>query len=389
MNLTENIKFNNFDKKKPKKKLFKLFKNLLNENNQILKSLSDLYEDSWSKNTILKFKKFKNFLLIGMGGSVMGSKAIYSFLKTKIKKNFFFLDNFDKNNIEKINRKNKLNLIVSKSGNTLETISISNILIKQNSSNIFITEDKNNYIRNLANKLKSEVIEHNNYIGGRYSVLSEVGMLPSKLMGLKVKSFRKLNELVKNKIFVNSLVSNVSSILTHVKNKRFNSVILNYDESSQDFFYWYQQLVAESLGKKGKGIFPIISRMPQDNHSLMQFYLDDKKKNFYTFFFVEDKFSYKIKNNKLMNSQNHLRNKSLNSILYTQCIATQNIFKKKKIPFRSFLIKKKNESTLGELFTFFILETILLGKALNINPYDQPLVELIKKETKKNLINIY
>ena len=72
----------------------------------------------------------------------MGSKAIYSFLKKKIKKNFFFLDNFDQNNIEKINSKNKLNLIVSKSGNTLETISISNILIKQNSSNIFITEDK-------------------------------------------------------------------------------------------------------------------------------------------------------------------------------------------------------------------------------------------------------
>ena len=77
--------------------------------------------------------------------------------------------------------------------------------------------------------------------------------------------------------------------------------------------------------------------MPQDNHSLMQFYLDDKKK-FLHIFFWEDKFSYKIKNNKLMNSQNHLRNKSLNSILYTQCIATQNIFK--KIPFRSFLIKK-------------------------------------------------
>ena len=385
MNLTENIKFNNFDKKKPKKKLFKLFKNLLNENNQILKSLSDLYEDSWSKNTILKFKKFKNFLLIGMGGSVMGSKAIYSFLKTKIKKNFFFLDNFDKNNIEKINRKNKLNLIVSKSGNTLETISISNILIKQNSSNIFITEDKNNYIRNLANKLKSEVIEHNNYIGGRYSVLSEVGMLPSKLMGLKVKSFRKLNELVKNKIFVNSLVSNVSSILTHVKNKRFNSVILNYDESSQDFFYWYQQLVAESLGKKGKGIFPIISRMPQDNHSLMQFYLDGIKNSFYTLFFVKNKNSQKIISKKILKSHNYIKNKNLNDISFSQFCATETVFKKKRIPFRSLVVHHRNEKTLGELFTFFMLETILLGMAMKVNPFNQPAVELIKNETKNFL----
>ena len=88
----------------------------------------------------------------------------------------------------------------------------------------------------------------------------------------------------------------------------------------------------------------------------------------------------------MINSQKHLKNKNLNSILYSQYLATQNVFNKKKIPFRSFLIKKKNESTLGELFTFFILETILLGKALNVNPYDQPLVELIKTETKSRLI---
>jgi glucose-6-phosphate isomerase len=73
--------------------------------------------------------------------------------------------------------------------------------------------------------------------------------------------------------------------------------------------------------------------------------------------------------------------------LNSQRISTQNIFKKKNIPFRSFYIKKRNEETLGELFTFFILETILLGKCLKINPYDQPAVELIKKSTKKTLLN--
>tara|TARA_Y100001970_G_scaffold166297_1_gene203372 strand:+ start:5369 stop:6538 length:1170 start_codon:yes stop_codon:yes gene_type:complete len=384
MNLTENIKFKSFKKETPKKKILNLFTNLIYENNEILKSLSNSYKDSWSKKTILKLQKFSNILLIGMGGSVMGSKAIYSFLKKNIKKNFFFIDSFDK--IKNINLKNKLNLIISKSGNTLETISTSNILIKRNKNNIFITENKNNYLRNLASKLKSEIIEHNNYIGGRYSVLSEVGMLPAELMGLNVKHFRRLNELINSKIFVNSLLINVSNILTNIKNKRYNSVILNYDESSQDLFYWYQQLVAESLGKKGKGIFPIISRMPQDNHSLMQFYLDSKEKNFFTFFFVEDKISHKIKNSNLLESRKYLRNKKLNSILYTQYLATQNVFNKKKIPFRSFFIKKKNEQTLGELFTFFMLEIILLGKALNIDPYNQPLVELVKSETKKNLI---
>ena len=70
-----------------------------------------------------------------------------------------------------------------------------------------------------------------------------------------------------------------------------------------------------------------------------------------------------------------------------QFYATQSIFKKRKIPFRCFVVKKRDEQTLGELFTFFILETIMLGKALGVNPFDQPEVELIKKETVKNLLN--
>ena len=82
----------------------------------------------------------------------------------------------------------------------------------------------------------------------------------------------------------------------------------------------------------------------------------------------------------------HIFNKNINEIIYSQKKATENVFRKKNIPFRSFEIKKRDEKTLGELFCFFILETILIGKALKINPFDQPAVELIKKETKKILI---
>ena len=81
-----------------------------------------------------------------------------------------------------------------------------------------------------------------------------------------------------------------------------------------------------------------------------------------------------------------LKNKSLQQIRFAQKQATENVFLRKKLPFRSFEVNKRDEKTLGELFTFFILETILLGNFLNVNPYDQPSVELIKKETKKNLI---
>ena len=126
------------------------------------------------------------------------------------------------------------------------------MLIKNKDKNLFITENKNSYLRNTALKLKSMVVDHNNYIGGRYSVLSEVGMLPSELMGLDPRKFRQLNNLVKNKKFINSLIVNVSATIFFLKKNKFNSIIINYDETSESLFKWYQQLISESLGKNQK-----------------------------------------------------------------------------------------------------------------------------------------
>ncbi len=171
-----------------------------------------------------------------------------------------------------------------------------------------------------------------------------------------------------------------------IKNKKNNSIIINYDEKSENLFKWYQQLVAESLGKDNIGILPIVSNMPKDNHSVMQLYLDGYQNNFFTFFYVNESKTAKINNIIFNKDINYFKNKNLSDIIYAQFKATQNVFAKKNIPFRSFEIRKRNEKTLGELFTFFILETILLGRALNINPYNQPAVELIKKETNKILL---
>ena len=98
------------------------------------------------------------------------------------------------------------------------------------------------------------------------------------LWDLKPIKFKQLNNLIKNKKFINALITNVNNTLFFIKQKKFNSIILNYDESSDNLFKWYQQLIAESLGKKGMGVLPIISSMPKDNHSLMQLYLDGPKK---------------------------------------------------------------------------------------------------------------
>jgi len=384
--ITKKIIFRNFNLKLNNDKIRKDLKLLLKEKNIIIKSLSPIYKDYYNKKIIQKFKNYLDVRIIGMGGSVLGAKSIYEFLKHKIKKNFSFIDNLSVNKELNNRKKKNLNLIVSKSGNTLETISNVNILIKKTDRNIFITENKESYLSSLAHSLKDEIIHHNDFIGGRFSVLSEVGMLPAELMGLKKNKFKQINNLIKNKKFINSLIINVRSALHFIKQKKFNSIILNYDENSNNLFKWYQQLVAESLGKKGTGILPIISSMPKDNHSLMQLYLDGPKNNFFTFFYVKEKKSPKIIKNKILLSRSYLKNKDVDQIIYAQKMATENVFLKQKIPFRSFEILSRDEKTLGELFCFFILETILIGRALKINPYDQPSVELIKKETKKILI---
>ena len=368
MILSKNINFRNFTKVKKDRVLKKKLEKIIYSNNEILKSLSPKYNYSFSKELVSKLKKnFSTVKLIGIGGSILGTKAIYNFLYKKVKKNFLFIDNLANQKFSVSNEKKTLNIIVSKSGNTLETILNTNIFVTKKSNNIFITEKKNSFLRNLAHQLKNEVIDHNNFIGGRYSVLSEVGMLPASLMGLNEKKFKQFNNLIKKKNFLENLTINTSNIIYFSKQRRFNSIIINYDESSDDLFKWYQQLVAESLGKNKKGIFPIISTMPKDNHSLMQLYLDGPEKNFFTFFDVIEKKTNKFKGINKLPVENYLKDKKLSEILHSQKRATENIFLKKRIPFRSFEILKRDEKTLGELFTFFILETILVATKIVSN----------------------
>ena len=379
---------------KQTRKIFHKFKIDL-DNNEIplLSSYEKDYELNFSIKTLKKFSKYKNIVVIGMGGSILGTKSIYSFLKKKIKKKVFFFDNLDLNlniEFEKIkNFKNSCFIVVSKSGNTLETLTNLSLIFSKNllkNKLIVITEINDNNLMDLANKYNAEIIEHKEFIGGRYSVLSEVGMLPSALMGLNINNFKNLKHLIKNKNFISTLIQNVASIYTLNTQGIKNSVFLSYDSKLNDLAYWYQQLVGESLGKKGKGITPIMSFAPRDHHSLLQLYLDGPRDKFFTFFNTSTQEStYKISKNVTPENMQFLNNKSLKFVIDSQCQATKNIFKLKKIPFRYITFTKSNEDELGTIFTFFVLETILLSRLMNINPFDQPAVEEVKIETRKIL----
>jgi len=365
--------------KQNSKKVKKIFNSIKSElkNKEIpfLNSFEKDYKFDFSSSTVKKFSIYKNIVVIGMGGSILGTKSIYSFLKSKIKKKVFFFDNLDpllKVEFNKIkNLKNSCFIVVSKSGNTLETITNLNIfsskLLLKNKL-VIITEFKESALMEIGNKLNAEFIEHKNFIGGRYSVLSETGMFPAALMNLNLEKFKNLNKLIYNKKFVSSLIKNVTSIYTLVQRGFRNSVILNYNSQLDDLCLWYQQLVGESLGKKGKGFTPIVSKCPRDHHSLLQLYLDGPKDKFYTFFNLEFN-----------------KDKKIETILNAQCEATKNIFKENKIPYRYFTLRKNNEEQIGFIFTFFVLETLLLARLMKVNPYDQPAVEQVKIETKKIL----
>ena len=373
-------------------KIFKNFKFELNNPKKTLNVLKDNFTFNFNQNELARFKKFKSIALVGMGGSILGSEAIKNFLDVKIKKKIYFFNNLNINQIIDFKKKEKLDkvlfIIISKSGNTVETLSnfFSLGIIKKKSKNIIIiTEKKESALFNLAKKLKLHFVEHNPNIGGRYSVLSEVGILPAYLMGVNIRKLRKniLNFLIKDNLnFLQESTIKLSCLMNSKKIK--NIIFLNYSPEMEKFLLWCQQLIAESLGKKGKGFFPVISSVPKDHHSLLQLYLDGPKDKIFHIFSLKEKSSIKLKIKKFK-IKNFLDKKNIHKIKDAQKDALIKTLNENQIPFREFRIKNLSEETLGELFAYFIMETILIGKMNLINPFNQPAVEKVKIYTKKLL----
>ena len=355
--------------------------------------LSKKFNFDFKINYLKKYKKFKNIVIVGMGGSVLGSNAIYDFLKHKIKKKVTFFDNLDKEKLSRFKKNNNVSnclfIIISKSGNTIETLS--NLkgfnILKLNAKNIIIiTEKRKNILNTIAKKYNLFFIEHKNFLGGRYSVLSEVGIIPSFLMGINIVKLRSnLKKYLKdkNKLFLKKSSLALSEIIN--KKKYRNLIFLNYSPKLEKFLFWCQQLIAESLGKKGKGLLPTVSNAPKDHQSLLQLYLEGPKDKIFYIFSEKETSRNKLKAKKINKQEFFFDNKNIDQIKIAQKNAFIKALLKNKIPFREFKINSVDEQTLGELFSYFILETSIVGKLSKINPFDQPAVEQVKIFTKKLL----
>ena len=374
------------------KKSEKLYIEYEEGKSEILNSFTKKYQKKIRKlKERIKYKEKK--IVIGLGGSSSGAKALSFFMDDKI----VYFDNLDYKYTKKFFSEKNLSeytfFIISKSGDTFETLALLNLLIlesqKYKNFNIFdymiiITEDKDSILKNFSEKKNIKFLEHNPNIGGRFSILSETGMLPFLEDEINVgDASEKFINLLKDYKSDLSPIKNVAILVTCLDKMKLNiycNLIYNY--RLKHFSYWFHQLHAESLGKNGFGMTPITSICPKDHHSMMQLFIDGPKDKFYNIFSPPDEIYYK---EFIKQDFYNIESYSPFELLDKQFRSTIEVFREKKIPHRVInLTNHEDPLNLIELFSYFILETILLGKVLGIDPYGQPAVQLIKHKIFKN-----
>ncbi|OFW80606.1 MAG: hypothetical protein A2887_00405 [Alphaproteobacteria bacterium RIFCSPLOWO2_01_FULL_40_26] len=344
---------------------------------------------------VKKISPYQKILVLGVGGSSLGGKTL-SALKPQNK--LEFLESIDpatvKNCLSKIDLRNAFFLVISKSGETIETICQTLIIVDQlhkekirNSAKqfLFITESQTNSLAKIAKKIGAEIANHPNKIGGRYSCFSIVGLLPSLLCGLNIKKIRDGAKKTLGEFLSKNEIADSCAIQLSCYEKNISgNVIMPYVDSLKNFTDWYRQLWAESLGKNNFGSTPINSMGTIDQHSQLQLYLDGPKDKFFTFITTKNhQNDFAIKD--LPDCKTLFGKKKLSQIVAIEQQTTIEVLNRKKLPIRIFEIEKLDEEILGALMMRIFLETIVIAYAKNINPFDQPAVELRKNLAKEIL----
>ena len=374
------------------KKSEEILKEFSSGDNQILQSFTQEYQKK-IRNLKQDLKlKGKKKAVIGIGGSSSGAKALSFFLNDDIS----YFDNLDLEYFKNFFLKNSVSdyifFIISKSGDTFETLALLNLLIieskKIKNYNIFdsmviITENKESILKSFSIKKNIKIVEHNPDIGGRFSILSETGMLPFVDLNLNIEDGSEKFINLLNKDTDLSPTKNAAIILTCIHEMKL-SIYCNllYNYRLKHFSYWFHQLHGESLGKSSNALTPTTSICPKDHHSMMQLYLGGPKNKFFNIFSPQESNIY---NNFSDEGFYNIENFTPYELLKIQYQSVISVFTEKEIPHRKIEITDhQNPLNIIELFSYFIMETILLGKMMNINPYGQPEVQLLKDKVFKS-----
>jgi len=344
-----------------------------------------------------------DIVVIGIGGSSLGTKAIYHFLKPvrQLQRKLHFIDSTDPialNNLQRdVNFASKSThfLIISKSGNTIETIAAYKYILGFiNGSSVdycpftFIT-DKNSPLEKHAKEVGALVVNIQDNVGGRFSVLSSVGTIPLILAGIWVDRVLQGANSIKNSFFDNGYIQDVllqkaTFYAKNVRNYPINSVF-SYTESLRYFNQWYVQLWGESLGKKQRnsvfniGLTPVGLTGPKDQHSFLQLIIDGTRDKTITFIKLENfEVSSPVPNITLKHLEDTdiINNVEFSTLINLQADSIIESLKKvQRIPLDEINIKQQDEFSIGQLIYYYELLTSLVGDLLNINTYDQPGVE--------------
>jgi len=351
--------------------------------------------------------KQNSIVVIGIGGSSLGSKAIYQFLKnTKpFRKKLFFIDTIDPVHINSVisnlNLSDSHFVLISKSGNTLEPIAIFKFLyekIKITHLNCTIVAGKNTSLYKFALSTKIPIFLIPENVGGRFSVFSPVGLVPLSMIGADIYGLlsgcREVHESFFNKAYYYEHIINKARFLVENKNRFVNNIIFSYSSVFSEFNKWYVQLWAESLGKINhngtrQGLTPISLIGPEDQHSFLQLIKEGVRNKTVTFFKIENLNDHTIVPENDVFSDfglDYINGKSFNELINLQAESTyESLIIEKDIPCDIITISEIDEKNIAKLMYRFQLLVSCIGSFLQINTYDQPGVEAGKKILKEKL----
>ncbi len=347
--------------------------------------------------------RFDYFVLIGIGGSSLGSEMLFQALKgfyhnLNDKPKFFILDNIDTDKIEEILNSIKLKktffYVVSKSGKTIETITnFLMVLTKVRDINpnwrkqfLIASDNTENFLGRFAKENGIDFILLDKNLGGRYSVLSAVGLIPSAVLSINIEALidgaKKVRDIFINEtdIFRNpsALIGSIYYLLDISKSKNI-LILMPYSDRLSSFVDWFRQLWAESLGKNLKGQTPVKSIGTLDQHSQLQLYLDGKKDKVITFLNVKHRSKdFKLPLN-LPKEISFLAGKSIDDVLKSEMYAIREIITQKSIPNLTINLDEISPYNMGKLIMLFETATAFAGHLYNVNPFNQPAVEEGKK----------
>ena len=339
---------------------------------------------------------FSDLIVIGIGGAVLNPQSLISLCQgCKSDVDIHFLHNTDpiylQNLLKQVSLKDCAVLAISNSGGTLETNTLVGVMISEYKKSgikdlgknfYFITNLNSGILCKIAKKIDATTIEHQKQISGRYSGLSNVTSFIAQVAGIDIDAFFDGSEEVINSFLQEGGDGSCSLSAASIHSSGLELMVnIGYLQSFGVYLEWYSQIIAESMGKDGGGITPIRGLGPNDQHSMMQLYLDGKKDKLYTLFYVDNVSSDFIVSD--MEELGYMSNKMLSDVNMANFEAAKHALIKRNLPVRTIVLENLSAKSIGEIVAHSMLEVIILCNMVKINPFNQPGVELIKNESKK------